>query len=151
MTNSTGSPQAQVPALITRDGDDHNAPITITRSGLEVITEMAARGNSQATIAKHLGCAQSTLSKLVHDRQAVGEAWREGRGRLEDELVGHMLTLARKGNVAATIFALKSMCGYTDQPQPREDRGSNITINLPGAMSPEQYMRSITVEAADET
>lgn len=141
----------RLPALIERQGTEPTAEVHVTDEGVEVIEALAARGNSAATIAKHLGIGDKTLQRLRAKDERVANAWTAGRGALEDELVGHLLNAARKGNIAATIFALKSMAGYSDNPRPKEDRPPAITINLPGSMSEEAYLKmiNITPEKAD--
>jgi hypothetical protein len=140
-----------LPPLVLRDGEGPTATFTVTPEGLEVIEALAARGNSEATISKTIGVSVKTLQRLRGRDEAVHNAYAQGRGYLEDELVGHLLTAARKGNIAATIFALKSMAGYSDNPRPKEDRPPAITINLPGSMSEEAYLKMINVtpEKAD--
>ena len=146
----TGSRTVSVPlpALVEHIGTGPTAEVTITEAGLEVIDAMAARGNSHATIAKTLGIGDKTLQRLRARHEAVGAAWASGRGALEDELVGHLLASARKGNIAATIFALKSMAGYSDNPRPKDDRPPAITINLPGSMTEADYRRMLNVTPA---
>jgi hypothetical protein len=131
--------------MIQRAGTGPTAEVAVTDEGLEVVEAMAARGNSEATVAKYLGIGHKTLQRLRAKDERVGSAWASGRGVLEDELVGHLLVLSRKGNVAATIFALKSMAGYSDNPRPKDDRPPAITINLPGSMSEEAYRRMVDV------
>ena len=137
-----------LPPLVTRDGDGPTATYTVTPEGLEVIEALAARGNSEATIAKALGVGAKTFQRLRARDEAVGNAHSQGRGYLEDELVGHLLASARKGNIAATIFALKSMAGYSDNPRPKDDRPPAITINLPGSMTEADYRRMLNVTPA---
>ncbi len=140
--------QVPLPPLVTRDGDGPTATYTVTPEGLEVIEALAARGNSEATISKTIGVSVKTLQRLRARDDAVGNAYNHGRGYLEDELVGHLLVSARKGNIAATIFALKSMAGYSDNPRPKDDRPPAITINLPGSMTEADYRRMLSVTPA---
>tara|TARA_R110000868_G_scaffold41781_1_gene142223 strand:+ start:123 stop:467 length:345 start_codon:yes stop_codon:yes gene_type:complete len=91
---------------------------------------LAARGNSEATIAKTIGVSPKSLQRLRGRDELVHAAYASGRGVLEDDLVGQLLKLARKGNVAATIFGLKSMAGYSDNPRPKDDSSSKLRNKL---------------------
>jgi predicted DNA-binding protein (UPF0251 family) len=146
----TGSQTAKayLPALVEHNGTGPTAEVTVTDEGLEVLEVMARLGHSSATIAKTLGVGDKTLQRLRARDERVATAWASGRGALEDELVGHLLAYARKGNIAATIFALKSMAGYSDNPRPKDDRPPAITINLPGSMTEADYRRMLNVTPA---
>lgn len=148
MSESTTPASAVVtalPPLVLREGEGPTAEISVTDDGLEVIEALAARGNSEATIAKTIGVSPKSLQRLRGRDERVHAAYASGRGVLEDELVGHLLKLARKGNVAATIFGLKSMAGYSDNPRPKDDRPPAITINLPGSLTEEAYRQMVDV------
>src|SRR6185437_5104775 len=67
-------------------------------------------------------------------------AWENGRGDLEVEISSALFDSAREGQVVAQLFALKNM-GWSDQPAVQTNNG--ITLILPGAMSREDYLRSI--------
>ncbi|HPF23425.1 MAG TPA: hypothetical protein PK417_08105 [Hyphomonas sp.] len=150
-SSAPGQSHVQLPALIERDGDGSNAAVSITASGLEVVEAMAARGNSQKSIGAFLGISATCFNKQVRDDEAVALAWSRGKQRLEDELVGLLLAKARGGDTACIIYSTKALLGFSDQQKPQEERAPAITINLPGSMSEEAYLKmiNITPEKAD--
>jgi hypothetical protein len=121
-------------------------PIAVTAPGRDLIERLAANGASIETIAAALGISGSTLNEAAKRDPAVQEALDKGHGALETELVGLLMKAAREGDKIAAIFLLKGKRHWRDST-PVEPKGDtpNITINLPGAASPEDYRRMIDV------
>lgn len=130
-------------ALITRAGRGKTAPVTITPAGLAVIEAMAAEGQDQRTIAKHLGINHQTLNNLRKTRPEVELALERGHAALGDELTHHLLNAARNGNIVAMIYLTKARLGWREGDAP--EARPNITINLPDSQTPEAYLRAIRV------
>jgi hypothetical protein len=107
---------------------------------LATITELAARGVRQADISRALGLGLSgeTWRKCLSEQPEVAEAYAEGQRRMHDSLVGRLFDAAMKGAVVPNLFLLKTRFGYREGDEPSELR-PQITINLRGALSPEQY------------
>ncbi|SDN90645.1 hypothetical protein SAMN05216196_102504 [Lutimaribacter pacificus] len=123
-----------------------NKPSTVTAPGREFAEKMLANGCSRETVAATLGLSSSALKTAADNDPLLAEAMARGDGALETELVGHLLQHAREGNVTAAIFLLKAKRGFRDStPVEPKDAQPNITINLPGAASPEDYRRMIDV------
>jgi len=132
-------------ALVTR-GRGPGRPYSVTAPGREMVEKMLANGCSRATVAATLGISEPTLADAATRDPELSAAMERGDGALETELVGHLLAHARDGNVTAAIFLLKAKRHFRDSTpvEPKTDR-PNITINLPGAASPEDYARMIDV------
>lgn len=130
-------------ALITRAGRGKTAPVTITPAGLAVIEAMAAEGQDQRTIAKHLGINHQTFNNLRKTRPEVELALERGHAALGDELTHHLLNAARNGNIVAMIYLTKARLGWREGDAP--EARPNITINLPDSQTPEAYLRAIRV------
>lgn len=118
----------------------------VGRRGLKLIEELAARGCSLVTIAKALRMTPDTFRNVRRRQPEVDAAFVQGRAKLEDGLASNLVQLAYAGNVVANIFALKGMCGWRDNGEPREGTKVNVQIiNLPDAMSEEAYRRMLDV------
>ncbi len=132
-------------ALVTR-GRGPGRPYSVTGPGREIAERMLANGCSRATVAATLGISETALADAAARDPELAAAIERGDGALETELVGHLLQHAREGNVTAAIFLLKAKRHFRDSTpvEPKTDR-PNITINLPGAASPEDYARMIDV------
>ena len=110
---------------------------------------MASVGASMRTIAKRLGVAYVTFQKILQRDRRAEEAFEAGRGELESELVGVLYRQAvdpKNRNPTPALFLLKSMRNFSDQPQPAlPENRVEITFQLPGALSEEQYKQLIDV------
>ena len=69
-----------------------------------------------------------------------------GHANEHDRLVAKLHDLAMEGNVTAVIFALNACHAYLEGEAP-EGSSTNVqvNINLPSAMTPEEYQRMVDV------
>ena len=115
-------------------------------NALEIITESAQNGCTQMQIAKALGVSTVTFNLWKERHPELREALVAGRGVEHDRLVGKLFDLGMKGNVTACIFLLKSRHGYVEGV-PLVQNSVSVNFTLPGAMTAEQYVRTLTAEA----
>ena len=73
----------------------------------------------------------------------------EGHAGLEHELVHSLLAAARKGNVAAAMFLLKTRHGYRETGQTDTAPKVAVQINLPGAIDEAAYVRMVEAEVKE--
>jgi len=97
-------------------------------------------------IAKALGVSTVTFNLWKERHPELRDALVAGRRVEHDQLVGKLFQLGMKGNVTACIFLLKSRHGYVEGV-PLIQNSVSVNFTLPGAMSPEQYVRTLTAEA----
>lgn len=86
-----------------------------------------------------------SVFRNVRERQPeVQEALDRGRAKEHDALAAKLYETAMEGNVIAGMFLLKARHGYREG-EPLKGGGSNVqvNINLPAAMTPEDYRRMI--------
>lgn len=123
----------------------------IGRRGLKVVEELAERGVAVATIAKALRMGKDAFMGCRQRQPEVQEALDRGRAKEHDKLVAKLHELAMEGNVTAVIFALKARHAYREGEAP-EGGGTNVqvNINLPSAMTPEEYQRMVDVTPGGE-
>lgn len=122
----------------------------LTDEGRKVVARMAAKARHRVIIADALGLTYNQLQTCLKNDPALEGVFAEGRGRLEDELASGLYEQARAGNITASIFLLKSMCGWRDTGVDT-GRGAPqvaVQINLPGPLSPDDYARLIQVAPA---
>jgi hypothetical protein len=123
--------------------------IVVTDYGLAAIEQASADGATLIDIARRLGIGNSTLRSLREDESTqVQLAIDRGLARLETEAASQLVTQMRKGNMTATLFLLKGKFGWRDQgPADNSERKApNVIINLPGSLSPEEYMAQIKID-----
>jgi AcrR family transcriptional regulator len=117
------------------------------------IREYAADGFTVTGIAAKLGIGRRTLYDWFERDETLKEALEQGRAEEERSLAKRLYRTAVEGEgkeaVTAAIFLLKAKHGWregerTDDGAPRV----NITFNLPGALSREEFMKSVVM--ADE-
>lgn len=120
--------------------------------GLAMVEELAARGVSETTIAKALSMGKDAFRGAKRRDPAVQEALDRGRAIEHDRLVGKLFDTAMEGNVVAGIFLLKARHGYREG-EPVEGGSNNVqvNINLPAALSPEEYRRAVDVTSDNES
>jgi len=128
--NGTGQPRAE-----------------ITSEGAALVQRTAAAAHSLSNIAAALGVSRRTLGEAMERQPNVRDAFETGRANLETELASGLLEKARGGNLVATIFLLKAMCGWKEG-EPRDGVPKvAIQINLPPALSEAAYERVLTGQA----
>lgn len=153
-SNTSASPPTEKPApVIAPRGclmrKPNSTTLYVTKRGVEVITELAAGGHSNASIARILGINNSTLKAIRQRQPEIDDALIAGRSEMEHEITSLLLEQARSGNVVAAIFLAKARCGWVEG-QPREAQKVNISISLPGALTPDAYAKAIDVEGGGE-
>lgn len=119
----------------------------LTAEGRRVVARMAAKARHRVVIADALGLTYNQLQTAIKNDPELEAVFGEGRGRLEDELASGLYEHARAGNITASIFLLKSMCGWRDTGVDT-GRGAPqvaVQINLPGPLSPDDYERLVQV------
>ena len=108
-----------------------------------MVARMAEQGYELASIAKALGIGHAAFRECRRRQDEVQEALDQGHAALSDELVHGFLAAFRKGNIVAGIYLSKARLGWRENDTP--DTRPNIVINLPGALSEEQYAARLKV------
>jgi hypothetical protein len=105
----------------------------------ERIRALSAEGHSTVGIAQQLGVGRKTLDKWRNEFPELEEAYREGQERERYTLHNVLVEKAKAGNIVAAIFLLKARHKYVEGDQGDQSGRANITINLPGALSLQQF------------
>ena len=115
-------------------------------NGLAIIRDLASTGARETQIAAGLGMAFETWHRIREEDPKAKAAWTEARAIERDSLVGVLYGKAMKGDTVSAIFLLKSRHGYRDQGDPVAEKGGTaVVINLPSAMSEEQWGKLVEV------
>jgi|GEM_PF-490147 len=111
------------------------------------IEEYAADGFTVPGIAGKLGVAKSTLQNWMQENAELADALSRGRAKEEHALSKRLYRIAMesddKAAVTACIFLLKGKFGWREGERPEEGNRVNITFNLPGAMSREDFLKTV--------
>jgi hypothetical protein len=107
-----------------------------------------------SSMAKALGVDARTWRSMKKRDGRIRAALEVGKAIEEERLVDALFTAAMEGKIAPAIFLLKGRHGYREVG-PADGRAPAVTVNitLPGATTPEQYMKLIdggTVTVEDE-
>jgi hypothetical protein len=116
----------------------------VTEKGLGVIEVMAANAQSKASIAKALGIDHKTLGRIAERQPEVATALEIGRGALSDRLAsGFLKQFEQYGNTTAGIFLAKCVAGWRENDTRDLAPRIGIQINLPDALSMEEYVKRL--------
>lgn len=123
--------------------------IVLRDAHLKIIRDMAARGCRESDIARACGVSQDSFMRLKQRDERVLNALEEGRAVEHDALRGNLYDLAMDSDVPprdrilASMFLLKCRHSYVEGASVDARQTNNVTINLPGARSESEYMRTI--------
>jgi len=107
------------------------------------IEELAGDGCMQVEIARACGVGVDTLQRWRRDFPEIAEAMQAGLAKEHKALRSVLIEKAMAGDVACLIFALKARHGYREHAPVEQDSRVSVQINLPGALSAEQYREAI--------
>ena len=117
-------PARLVPPLPGETGRSH---WRISPLGIQMVSELAARGCHVATIARALGMSIDAFRAARQRQPDAEEAYQTGLAREHDVLVSNLRRLADADNVVANLFLLKARHGY------REGSGPEVNVNISNA------------------
>lgn len=112
------------------------------------IEKLAREGRGVVGVASQLGTTREVLRRWMGEDEALTAAFERGKEAERHELHTILLNGARDGekpNINA-MFLLKARHGYREGDTGDSVPSVNVQINLPGAMSPDQYKSAVTVE-----
>jgi hypothetical protein len=125
-------------------------PLPIPADAPALVEDLAADGWSIVGISWKLGIDKETLARWMRESGEMLEAFEVGRERERRTLHNKVYRTAMESSneavaLRAAMFLLNCRHNYRD---PSQDGGAqtNITINLPGAMTREEFLRSVISE-----
>jgi hypothetical protein len=96
----------------------------VTAEQRKLVESMAAVGIPSELICRVIGVSGKTLRKHYRDELDLAET------KADAEVAGFLFANAKKGNVTAQIFWLKTRAGWRETPQTIEHSGSVGTYDM---------------------
>jgi lambda repressor-like predicted transcriptional regulator len=118
------------------------------KSAVARIAALAATNHSLVGIARELGVSINTLKRMLDESEELSDALAQGKEAERRTLHNGLLRQAKRGNVVAAIFILKTKHGYRENDQADSANKVSITFQLPAAMNPEDFAKVIEHETA---
>lgn len=84
---------------------------------LEALSAVLTKGQ----IADYFGISETTLRAIEQRQPEVSDAYKKGRVKQFASMGSNLIQLAKKGNVAANIFYLKTQAGWKEQEAEIQD------------------------------
>lgn len=133
------SVRTKVPALTGRP--QKHPPIDAARR----IEEAASEVPRMSTVALAMRVSRDTLRNWLKADPELAQAFEWGKAAFERRCVMRIETRSKDQERPAVddYFLLKTLCGYREGDQGEQTSRLNITFNLPGAMTREQFERSV--------
>jgi len=120
----------------------------VTPATLELVREACADGATVGNICAVLGISDWQFRAWRDKYPEFAEAVKAGRMIEHDRLVNKLVSMALDGNVACLIYCLKARHGLLDnQVNNVIENKVAITFQLPDAMKPEQYLKTLAATA----
>jgi hypothetical protein len=111
----------------------------------ERIRAHAANGCSKVAIASDLGCGREVFARWLKDYPDLQMAFDLGREKERQVLHGRLFQEAMAGEgktaIISAMFLLKTRHGYREGAPAEGGSHSTVTINMPGAMSLDDFRR----------
>lgn len=121
-------------------------PRVLTDEERERLAAMSARGLRRKDCAVLLGMDPSTLRRILGEDERAARAFDYGRALLLEEILSPLIAKAKAGEIVPSLFLLKSVYGFREGSELEGDEQRPfVQIVLPGALSEEEYLRTVTV------
>lgn len=98
----------------------------------EQIIELKALASvlNKSQVADYFGICENTLRAIEKRQPEVSEAYKKGRVNQIAGMGSNLIQLAKKGNVTANIFYLKTQAGWKEsEPEAQEIPPINIIVD----------------------
>ncbi len=100
---------------------------------LEALAAVLTKGQ----IADYFSISETTLRAIEERQPEVSDAYKKGRVKQCASMGSNLIQLAKKGNVAANIFYLKTQAGWREaEPPPQEIPAFNIIVDSRATNAP---------------
>lgn len=99
---------------------------------LKKVEQYAQVCDSDAEIAMALGISYSTLKSRKRDSDLFDQAIKRGRAKANVFVGGKLMDAIKRGNMAATIFYLKTRCGW-------KETSVIDSVSSDGSMTPKSW------------
>src|SRR5690348_15864462 len=127
--------------IATRQGAVKYPPVDAARR----IEEAASEVPRMSTVALALRVSRDTLRHWLKGNPELAQAFEWGKAAFERRCVMRIETRSNDRDRPAVddFFLLKTLCGYREGDQGEQPSRLSITFNLPGAMTREQFEKTV--------
>jgi len=98
---------------------------TLTAAQVTEVETLAAVLN-QEQIADYFGFSQDTFQRMMERDSEVLRSYKRGKAKAIGSIAGNLIGQAKKGNVAAAIFYLKTQAGWKEAQEVKIE-ATNVT------------------------
>jgi hypothetical protein len=123
---------------------------TPTKDAIALVSLACSMGATVGRICEVLDISPKKFRRFMETSPEFAEAVKGGRQIEHDALVNKLVEVALSGNVAALALALKGRHNLVDSGVGHATLVENkvaITFQLPGALSPEKYLQTLSATA----
>lgn len=109
-----------------RQGEGGGRPAIYFDDAQTAQVEALAAVLTKGQMADYFGISETTLREVEKRQPEVSDAYKKGKAKAIGSIASNLLTQAKKGNIAAAIFYLKTQAGWKESkederpPQPIE-------------------------------
>ena len=115
-------------------------PIVFSEAQIKQVRELSARLTKEQ-LADYFNISENTFREIEKRQPEVLEAYKSGKVEQIDEVVGHLLSQCRNGNITGIIFFLKTQAGWKeDHPQTTTVSPMQVNVHKDGN---ESYKASV--------
>lgn len=136
---------AKLPTRGAQGGVIGRSPKPPPADAAERIEQLAAEGRPVVGVAVSMRTSRRVLRRWMAEHPELADAFDRGRERERHELHQILVNNARDGakpNINA-MFILKCRHGYKEGDPGEQAQRISVTFNLPGAMSREDFMKTV--------
>lgn len=106
-------------AKIGRQGDGGGRPSVRFDEAQIAQVEALAAVLTKGQLADYFGISENTFRAVENRQIEVSEAYQKGRAKAIASVASNLISSARKGNITAAIFYLKTQAGWKEDNQER--------------------------------
>jgi len=104
-----------------KQGEGGGRPKVVFDEGQVAQVEALAAVLSKKQIADYFGIDENTFRAVEERQTEVFQAYQKGRGKAIAGVASNLIAQARKGNVSAAIFYLKTQAGWREDNQASQE------------------------------
>ena len=110
-------------------GDGGGRPLIVFDEDQVKQVEHLASVLSKHQLADYFNISENTFREIEGRQPEVSEAYKKGKAKAIAGIGAELISQAKKGNTAATIFYLKTQAGWRETDESQANR-EPITINI---------------------
>ena len=118
-------------------GDGGGRPPVVFDEQQIKLVESLASVLSKKQLADYFAVSETTLRAVEARQPEVSDAYKKGKSKAIAGIASNLISQARKGNMTAAIFYLKTQAGWRENEQPAIVVDQDNVIQVVRATSPD--------------